>query len=283
MNSSHPALAEKKAAELRTMLKSVFMVFLAGGLFLALLLMLWFLQSPLGAPAANSLKSLFAADSVQAWWYITRAAGLTGYFLLWLSMAWGLALSTNILSPFLENLFTFDFHEYLSLLGLGFVLLHVIVLLFDKFLPFNLFQILIPFIDTYRPLWVGLGILGFYLFLLVTVTFYIRQRIGAKAFRAIHVLSLLGYLGTTLHGLYAGTDSALSITKILYGGSFLVILFLTVFWFVMNRLEQPKPVTAPVKKPGLRTPAYSGSYQGIKRNASSSVGRQDAKKSHRRR
>lgn len=284
MNSSHPALAEKKAADLRNMLKTVFMLFLAGGLFVTLLLMLWFLSTPLGAPAANSLKSLLAIDSVQAWWYITRAAGLTAYFLLWLSMAWGLALSTKILSPVLEHLFTFDFHEYLSLLGLGFVFLHVIVLLFDKFLPFSLLQILVPFIDTYRPLWVGLGIIGFYLFLLVTVTFYIRQRIGQKAFRAIHVFSLLGYLGTTLHGLFAGTDSALTITKVLYGSSFLVILFLTVFWFVMNRLNQPQPAPEPVKKPQLRTPAYSGPYQNIQRGASSnSNGSKGASKKSKRR
>jgi methionine sulfoxide reductase heme-binding subunit len=273
MNSSYPALAEKKATELRNMLKGVLMAMLAGVLFVILLLMVWFLRSPLGAPASTSLTWLFSTDSVQAWWYITRAAGLTAYFLLWLSMAWGLALATKILQPVLENLFTFDFHEYLSLLGLGFVILHVIVLLFDKFLPFNLLQVLIPFIDSYRPFWVGLGVIGFYLFLLVTVTFYIRQRIGQKAFRAIHILSLLGYLGTTLHGLYAGTDSALPITKVLYAGSFLIILFLTVFWFVMNRLNQPKPVPEPVKKPQLRTPVYSGSGQSVKRSGTTNSGK----------
>ena len=145
MNSSYPALAEKKAAELRSMLKAVVMTMLAGALFVVLLLMIWFLKSSIGAPTAHTLAALFATDSVQAWWYITRASGLTAYFLLWLSMAWGLALATKILQPVLEHLFTFDFHEYLSLLGLGFVALHVIVLLFDKFLPFNLIQILIPF------------------------------------------------------------------------------------------------------------------------------------------
>jgi predicted ferric reductase len=108
-----------------------------------------------------------------------------------------------------------------------------------------------------------MGIIGFYLFLLVTLTFYLRQQIGPKAFRAIHVLSLVGYLGTTLHGLYAGTDSALPITKILYALTFLVVLFLTVFWFVMNRLNQPAP--APIKTqviPASKT--YQGSYGSVR-------------------
>ncbi len=135
------------------------------------------LQTPAGSSVSQALNSLFALDSVQMWWYVTRAAGLTGYFLMWLSMAWGLAIANKILHPAVEGSFTYDFHEFLSLLGIGFILLHVIVLLFDRFLPFNVPQTLIPFIDTYRPFWVGLGIIGFYLFLLVTVTFYMRKTI----------------------------------------------------------------------------------------------------------
>src|ERR1700690_1515978 len=102
-------------------------------------------------------------------------------------------------------------------------------------------QLMVPFIDTYRPLWVGLGIIGFYLSLLVTVTFYLRKIIGAQAFRRIHTLSLIGYLGATLHGLFAGPDSALPVAKLLYGGTFLVILFLTIYWLVslgLNKREK---------------------------------------------
>jgi predicted ferric reductase len=209
-----------------------------GSIFISMLAISWFAQTPVGAPAANTFNSLLALNTVQAWWYITRAAGLTSYMLLWLSMIWGMAISTKILSPSVDGSDSYDFHEFLSLLGLGFVLLHVIVLLFDKFLPFSVWEILIPFVDTYRPLWVGFGIIGFYLFLLVTVTFYMRRTIGSKAFRSIHVLSLVGYLGATLHGLFAGTDSALLITKFIYLGTFLVVVFLTVYWFVLSGLNK---------------------------------------------
>jgi hypothetical protein len=65
------------------------------------------------------------------------------------------------------------------------------------------------------------------------------------------VFSLLGYLGVTLHGLFAGTDSALAVTKILYGGSFLVIVFLTVFWFVMR--EAVSPEARPCARAGQET------------------------------
>jgi predicted ferric reductase len=222
-------------------LKSLGVLGFVGSIFAGLLALLWFNQTPAGITWIQSLSSLFAMDTVQAWWYVTRAAGLTSYFLLWLSMVWGMAISTKFFHPALDGTYSYDFHEFLSLLGLGFVLLHVIVLMFDQFLPFNIWQITIPFVDTYRPFWVGLGIIGFYLSVLVTVTFYLRKIIGAQLFRSIHTLSIIGYLGATLHGLFAGTDSALPVTKFLYGGTFLVILFLTIYWVVilgLNRREK---------------------------------------------
>ncbi len=217
---------------------------LAGGLFVGIMIALWFMQTPQGAPVAYSLQSLFAMNTVQAWWYITRAAGLMSYFLLWLSMVWGMVIPTKFFQGVVEGTFAYDFHEFLSLLGLGFVLLHVIVLMLDQYLPFSIAEITIPFIDSYRPLWVGLGIIGFYLFLLVTVTFYMRRTIGLKAFRAFHVLSIVGYLGATLHGLFAGTDSALPVAKFLYAGTFLIVSFLTVYWLVFGALAKREQASA---------------------------------------
>ncbi len=181
----------------------------------------------------NFISNLFAIDSLQFWWYLTRAAGLMGYFLIWLSTAWGLVVSTKILDPILERAYAYDFHEYLSWLGLAFVATHVIVLMADKYLPYSLWQVMIPFLSPYRPLWVGIGTIAFYLSLLVTITFYLKKKIGMAAFRKIHYLSLVSYLGATLHGLYAGTDSVLPIANLLYKGTFLVTLFLTAYMIVL--------------------------------------------------
>ena len=230
------------------LIKPLGVILLVGSIFLGMLLVITLGGSLGGATFAQKANALFGMDTTQVWWYVTRAAGLTGYFLLWLSMAWGLAIPSRIVQPVLEGTFTYDFHEYLSLLGLGFVLLHIVVLLFDKFLPFNILQLLIPFTDSYRPFWVGLGILSFYTFLVVTVTFYLRSHIGAQAFRSIHIFSLVGYLGATLHGLFAGTDSSLPVTLLLYAVTFLVIVFLTVYWLMMRRIEKAEVPLRPANK-----------------------------------
>ncbi len=182
---------------------------------------------------SHLLSTLFAVDSLQFWWYLTRAAGLMGYFLIWLSTAWGLVVSSKILDGVVERAFTYDFHEFLSWLGLAFIGAHVSVLMVDKYLPYNIWQILVPFLSPYRPLWVGIGVIAFYLTLLVTITFYIKGKIGPAAFRKIHYLSLVAYLGATLHGLYAGTDSVLPAANLLYKGTLLVTLFFMVYWLVV--------------------------------------------------
>lgn len=247
MSSNLSANKSQEESVLDRVIRGLFLLALL--LFFSALMMAFvlILQTPTGSSVSQAMNSLFALDSVQIWWYVTRAAGLTGYFLLWLSMAWGLAIANKILSPAVEGTFTYDFHEFLSLLGIGFVLLHIVVLYFDRFLPFNVLQTLIPFIDSYRPVWVGIGIIGFYLFLLVTVTFYMRKTIGAQAFRSIHALSLVGYLGATLHGLFAGTDSALWMTKLLYALTFIVIVFLTAYWLIILSLNKREKAEAAAK------------------------------------
>ena len=121
---------------------------------------------------------------------------------------------------------------HVSLLCLGFVLVHILVLLLDRVEPLRLMEVVVPFVSSYRPLWTGVGIITFYLSILVTVTFYtplghkirlftlqeaqfvagvlyVRKRISLKTFRKIHYLSIVAFFGALPHGLYAGADSAL--------------------------------------------------------------------------
>jgi len=197
---------------------------------------------PVTQMVGQAFDALFAASSVQALWYVTRAAGLMAYLLLWLSTAWGIAVSSKIFDPALQGAFTYDFHQFTSLLSIGFVVLHVLVLLADRYLPFSVAAILVPFIAPYRPLWVGIGVIGFYLTLLVTVTFYIRRRIGIKTFRMIHLLSYITFVFAAIHSLMAGTDSPLAATQWMYAGTTLVIVFLTTYRIAMS-LTSKRPQT----------------------------------------
>lgn len=216
-------------------------VILTGAVLLGIVGLLVYRLSPAGHAFSNFIAWLFATNTTHTTWYVTRAAGWVAYFLLWFSMIWGLAIPTKFFERVLSPTFAVDFHEYISLLSIGFVLLHVSVLMVDQYLPFSLAQILIPFISPYRPVWVGLGVIGAYLSLLVTITFYLRKRIGQKKFKAIHTVSMVGYLGVVLHAFFAGSDSSLRAVQFIYIGTFMVVVFLTAYWLInAKQLKQEK-------------------------------------------
>lgn len=58
-----------------------------------------------------------------------------------------------------------------------------------------------------------------------------------KAFRTIHVFSLVAYLATTIHGLLSGTDSSLPAVEIMYAGTFLSVIFLMAYWKLARRMK----------------------------------------------
>ena len=204
-------------------------------IFFILLLGLFALYTSLPSSVAfrSLLVDVFALKAENMTWYVIRSAGITAYLLLWLSTVLGLAIPSKALDRHLPGIFTYDFHQTISLLSLGFLALHVFVLLVDNYLPFNIAQIFVPFLSPFKPVWVGIGVISLYLMVLVTVTFYLRKRIGTQAFRTIHYTSLIGYLGATAHSFFAGTDSALPIARLMYAGSFAVVVFLTAYWLVL--------------------------------------------------
>ncbi len=248
-------MSDLKAGSTETFHKRLPAIIIGGVILMAALLFGAFgfmvvVYPPMGQAISSLFTWLFATNSVHTTWYITRAAGWVAYFLLWFSMVWGLAIPTKFFERVISPTFAVDFHEYLSLLAIGFVILHVAVLLFDQFLPFTLAQIFIPFLSTYRPLWVGLGVIGAYLSLLVTITFYLRKRIGQKRFKAIHTVSIAGYLGVVLHAFFAGSDSSLFAVQMIYLGTFMVVVFLTSYWLINARqMKKEKELRAlPVRQ-----------------------------------
>ncbi len=148
---------------------------------------------PLWAP--NIALSLTGVDP-KAYWFLSRATAFVGLGLLWLSMALGLGITNKLAQIWPGGPTAFALHEYTSLLGLAFVIFHALFLLGDHYINFNLLQLLVPFsTQAYQPFWVGLGQTGFYLGLIVTLSFYIPQANRAKSmawFALLHLSILCG-------------------------------------------------------------------------------------------
>jgi predicted ferric reductase len=175
------------------------------------------------------LMGLPLVNSTPAYWYMARAGGIVAYLLLWLSTVWGLTLSTKITDGLIPAPIAYGLHEFLSLGAVVFAILHGAVLLGDEYFQFNLIHLIVPYTAPYQPFWTGLGTITLYLTVILTASFYLRKQIGQKTWRALHYLTFAGYMLALLHGLMAGTDTALPVIKLMYLGTGFTVLFLTYY------------------------------------------------------
>ena len=140
-------------------------------------------------------------------WYATRATGLVALVLLTVSMALGLLSSVRFQGPAWPRFVTLGLHRNLALLALGFTAVHVLTTVLDSFVHIPLQDAFIPFISSYRPLWVGLGAIALDLMLALIITSLLRTRLGLRSWRVVHWTAYLCWPVAVLHGLGTGTDT----------------------------------------------------------------------------
>ncbi|MFZ1400516.1 MAG: hypothetical protein WAS33_26685 [Candidatus Promineifilaceae bacterium] len=184
-----------------------------------------------GATVANAL-----ALTEKTPWYFTRSAGTVAYLLLAGSTIWGLLLSTKLIKEAIPAALSLAMHNILSWLAVALTGLHALALLWDSYYTYTLADLTIPFVGPYRPGWVGLGIIGFYLMFLTSLSFNFRKQLGQKRWRQLHYATFGVYILATVHGVMAGTDSANLGMQILYWGSGLLVLFLTNFRLLVGKV-----------------------------------------------
>lgn len=192
-----------------------------------------------------SLSSSLSGPAPKGYWYLSRASAFVAFVLLTLAMALGLTITNRMARVWPGGPTAFDLHQYTSLLGLGFALFHALILLGDKYIKYTLLQVIMPFAGaSYRPVWVGLGQVGFYLLAVVAFSFYVKQWLGRRTWRLIHYASFGVFLLALLHGLLGGTDSGTTLVRSLYWGSSLIVLLLTLYrvWVTRQAAQRPRTV-----------------------------------------
>lgn len=201
---------------------------LAGGL--GLLFAGWLLMN---SAAGNSIGDALAITA-QTPWYFSRSAGITAYTLLAASTIWGLLLSTKVFKESIPAALSLALHNILSWLAVLLTGMHALALLWDNYYTYTLADIAIPFAGPYRAGWVGLGIIGFYLMVITSISFNFRKQIGQKNWKRLHYATFALFLMATIHGIAAGTDSGTRAIQAVYWASGLIVLLLT-----LVRLRKP--------------------------------------------
>ena len=178
-------------------------------------------------------------------WVLARGTGITAVVLLTATVALGLVLSLKLTSPAWPRLVTTQAHRVLTALALGTTGLHVLLVVFDTEAGFSLGDALIPFAAAYRPTATALGIVCLYLVVAVWLTTLLRDRIGYRRWRRLHMLAFVAYATAMLHGILAGTDTGAVWTTGLYLGSSVLVGGLLVGRIARARRWASRPAAPP--------------------------------------
>lgn len=189
--------------------------------------------------------------SSQLWWYVARSTGLVASALLAASVIWGLLLSTRLLERRPSPKWLLDLHRYLGGLAVIFTGFHLVGLVADTYVHFDLVSLFVPMASEWQPGPVAWGIVAFYGLIAVEVTSLLMNRLPRRVWHGIHLTSYVVFWMVAIHGATAGTDAAspwyvgASVTSIA------LVLVLTLYRLVVGkRSPAPTPRTSvrPVRR-----------------------------------
>jgi predicted ferric reductase len=140
-------------------------------------------------------------------WYLMRGSGMVALVLFTMTTVLGVVGVSRWETSRWPRLVTGSLHRNLSLLALCFLGLHVATALVDQWVGLNWIGAVVPFVSTYRPLWVGMGVVAADLLLAVMATSLLRRHIGFTTWRFVHWGAWLMWPLAVAHAFGSGTDT----------------------------------------------------------------------------
>ena len=160
-------------------------------------------------------------------WIASRASGVVAIVMLTFTVIVGL-MAGGRLFPGVKTRDLTRLHEFSSLASIFAIAAHGLLLLGDGYLNPSLADILVPFQIDYRPVYTGLGIVAGWVTLVLGLSYYVRNRVGAARWKKLHRFIIVAFALSVAHVLGAGTDATSAWLKypLLAGTALVVILFL---------------------------------------------------------
>ena len=174
-------------------------------------------------------------------WFMNRGTGFVLLVLLTLSVMLGVLSTARVSTRYWPRMLSQGLHRNISLLAVAFLLAHVGTAVADTFVNIRWYDVFVPFIGKYMPIWLGFGSLSVDLLIAVVATSVLRHKMSHRPWRIIHVMAYGAWAFGLLHGLQIGTDAPSS-----WGAAFnygCIALVLVAVIARVGLLAQPKMVT----------------------------------------
>ena len=188
-------------------------------------------------------------------WYASRATGVVALLLVTGTLILGLVVTRQGRLPGLPRFAVTTLHRNLSLLGLAFIVVHVLTAVLDGYVSIPLAAAVIPLASGYERFSIGLGAVAFDLSLALIFTSLIRGRLPRSWWRPIHLLAYLCWPVAFLHGLAAARDLRSGLLSALAAGCVLLVLAAVIWRLASAAREIPRAgrVAAVFREHGRRS------------------------------
>jgi methionine sulfoxide reductase heme-binding subunit len=143
----------------------------------------------------------------EALWALGRGTGVVALVVFSLSIVLGILSRSGRPLAGLGRFGLNEVHRTAALTGVGLIAVHVGSLLFDPYAQLRVVDLVVPFLGSYRPFWLGLGTVAIDLLAVITVVSLLRRQVGPRVFKAVHWLTYALWPVALLHGLGNGTDA----------------------------------------------------------------------------
>jgi predicted ferric reductase len=160
----------------------------------------------LSAHAALAQEVAQVPAAVPWAWYVSRAAALLAFSLLYVSVFFGLAIRIPFLAKLVSQVNSLRLHRSIAVQALLLALIHGAALMGDKTINFTPTDVFVPFATSYETDLVALGIIAFYMMAVLIATSYGKKFLPQSFWRATHSLNIGLYVIAVTHALYLGTD-----------------------------------------------------------------------------
>jgi sulfoxide reductase heme-binding subunit YedZ len=141
---------------------------------------------------------------VPSLWLTVRATGTVDLMLLTLSVALGVSVIGTGSVGRTPRFVIRHLHRDSSLLAVVLLIAHVGAAV--ALLHLTAAASLVPFASHARRVYLGLGVLGADLMLVILVSSVLRMRLGLQRWRLVHVLAYVSWTAAVMHGAAPGTD-----------------------------------------------------------------------------
>jgi methionine sulfoxide reductase heme-binding subunit len=183
-----------------------------------------------------------AVSNPSPYWYATRGLGVSTLIVLTVTVVMGILSSTRWSGESTPGFVAVDLHRNFSLLAMFLLIAHIVTTVLDPFAHISVRDVLIPVGAAYRPLWLGLGVVAFWILVGLIGTSLLRQRVGLRLWRILHWAAYLAWPIALIHGLGTGSDA-----RAPWMVSVVASCCAAVLLAVADRLRDGRLITLPIR------------------------------------